>query len=243
MTAVVVVLPVLSRPHRVQPLLESLKESKKKVSLEPLFVVSGDDHEELEEVKASGASYLITDWLPGHADFAKKTNYGIASARGADWFLAGADDLVFQYGWADIAIEVSRSSGCRFVGTNDRANPMVMSGAHATHPLVHRSYVELGTIDEPGKLYCEQYSHQAVDNEACATAKYRNEFVFAQMSVVEHHHPFYPINGVKVPMDSTYEKALKDGKADIELFHSREHLWDDGRGQRRLNGRARRPLQ
>lgn len=228
---VAVLIPVLNRPHRVGPLVESIRNSEKEIELAPLFLVSPGDTEELREVELSGADYLVTDWPAEHGDYAKKINLGCREVE-AEWFLAGADDLVFQPGWADIAIKVGEKEGKRFVGTNDRANPMVMRGKHATHPLVYRSYIEsLGTIDEPGKLYHEGYSHQCVDNEACGTAIFRGEFVFAQYAIVEHHHPIFPRRGVRIPMDSTYEKGMKNGKEDIAILRSREHLWDGQRSR------------
>jgi hypothetical protein len=221
---ILIVIPVLNRPHRVQPLVENIYRSRRHLELHPVFVLSPDDHEELEEVENSGEDYIVCDWQPERGDFARKTNLA-ANSFDDEWILAGADDLYFQPGWAEAAVSVATKTKKRFVSTNDRANPLVMRGDHATHPLVHRSYLQEGTIDEPNKIYFEGYSHQCVDNEATATAKYRNEYVFAQSSVVEHHHPIYPRRGVRVPLDSTYEKGLRDGKEDLALFKSRQHLW------------------
>lgn len=232
---VAVLIPVLNRPHRVEPLLQSLLESERIIPLQILFIVSRDDSQELAVIQNAAAQHLIVDWQPGRGDYAAKVNLAASKSK-ADWLLAGADDLVFKPGWADIAIAVAEESRKRFVATNDMANPAVMHGNHATHPLLHRSYFQLGTIDQPRKIYHEGYSHQCVDVEATETALYRDEFVFAQMSIVEHHHPIYPKKGVRVPMDSTYEKAMADGKEDLVLLHTRRHLWgvSNGTGRRRV---------
>lgn len=219
-------IPVLGRPQRVRPLVESIQASEGNVRLRPLFIVSTSDGEERSAIIDSDVEYLIADWLPERGDFAKKMNLAVSSTS-EEWFLAGADDLTFQPNWADIAIAVAKSTEKHFVATNDCANPLVVRGKHATHPLVHRSYLELGTIDEPGKLYHENYSHQCVDNEATGTAMYRDEYVFAQFSVVQHNHPIFPRNGVRVPMDATYEKGMRDGKEDIALLRTRQHLWGE----------------
>lgn len=144
----------------MRPLVYSIKASEREIKLNPLFIVSLADRQEWQELRRAKAPHVMVGWDPGPGDYAKKINYGI-EVTDDDWILAGADDLNFHSGWAEEAVRVSEQTRKRFVGTNDRANPAVMSGKHATHPLVHRSYVtELGTIDEPGKLYHEGYSHQ-----------------------------------------------------------------------------------
>lgn len=219
---VLVIIPVLGRPEAVPRLLRSLQESAGERVLHPLFMVSPGDDEELRAINAAGADRVIVPWEPGPGDFSRKTNLAIRETDN-EWILSAADDLVFHPGWADEAIRVSVARRKRFVATNDLANPLVIRGQHATHPLVHRSYVEeLGTWDEPGKLYHEGYSHQCVDVEASDTAKVRGEFVAATRSVVEHMHPIYR---KEVKMDETYRKALADGATDRDLLLRRMHLW------------------
>lgn len=219
-----VLIPVLNRPARVAPLLASLRASQQDTTLRPLFLVNRDDLLEIIALEEEAAPYLVCFEHREPGDFARKTNKGISHSCG-EWVFAGADDLDFQPGWADEAIRVSERSGCRFVALNDQANPLVVRGRHATHPLVHRSYIEeCGTVDEAGKLYCELYDHQFVDNEATETAKCRGEFVAAPAAVVRHMHPIYDR---AVSGDDTYRVGQAHGVDDRNLYTQRHRLiWE-----------------
>jgi hypothetical protein len=211
--------PVLGRPHRVEPLLESLAAATS-VPYVAVFVCSPGDDEELAAVRAAAApavSLLVADRPAGPGDFAFKTNLAYRWTE-EPWLFTGADDLRFHPGWAEEALRVAAETGARVVGTNDLGNPTVMSGRHATHSLVARSYADgLGTLDGPGAVLCEQYDHQYVDTELVVTAQTRGEWAFADRSHVEHLHPFWG----KGRMDATYERGLAGGRADRALFMSR----------------------
>lgn len=222
MTTVSCLFPVLGRPHRVAPLLESLCASVCDVQLVPLFLLSPDDPREKEAVMESGANFCQVSWPAGYADWARKINLGYKETH-EPWLLLGADDLTFDYRWADEALRVAAETGKRVIGTNDMANPTTMRGIHSTHPLVARSYAdELGTIDGPGQVVTEEYSHQGVDTELVETAIYRGEWAFATQSRVRHHHPIYDRT---VPMDETYRKGQATSRQDAVLFQQRRPLW------------------
>jgi hypothetical protein len=218
-TDVIVLIPVLGRPHRVEPLLESLIQSQGRAVIRPLFIVSPNDVDEIRAVAASGADFEVVPWDPGPGDFARKINYGMISTLDP-WIFTGADDLKFHAGWADAAIACAGDS-YGVVGTNDLGNATVMRGDHATHLLIRREYAIAGTIDEPAKIFHEGYDHQWVDAELVATAKARGQWVFCRGSIVEHLHPFWG----KAERDATYEKALAHGAADRVLFNRRSRLW------------------
>lgn len=167
---------------------------------------------------------MVVETKRNPGSYARKINVGAnkAIADGADWILAGADDLEFTVGWADEAIRVSEQSGKRFVATNDKGNGMVVRGKHATHPLVHRSYLPLAVVDRPGHLYHQGYDHQACDCEASETAMWRGEFVAATNAVVIHRHFMW--RGGQ-PMDDTYRKGQAHGREDRALLNARRPLW------------------
>lgn len=217
---VTVILPVLGRPHRVPTLLQSLRDSQHRVPLEPLFMVSPGDRQQLRMIQKWGAPHIVVGWQPDRGDYAMKINMACRETD-TEWVLAGADDLDFKHGWADEAIRVSEQSGKRFVATNDMGNPLVRRGKHATHPLVHRSYLPLAVTDSPGDLYYEGYHHECVDVEATGTAMAYGEFVFAPRAVVEHCHYLWR----KSRFDATYEKGRSHGREDRELCARRTHLW------------------
>lgn len=221
---ILVVIPVLNRPDRVEPLLASLYASQAAVELRPLFVVSPGDVAEEEAVRSSDADWMLVPFPRGNGDYARKCNRAAAHAHatGHEWVFLGADDLCFCHGWADEALEVAAVAPyAQVIGTNDLGNPAVVRGEQATHSLVRTSYLARGTIDEPGKLLHEGYAHNWVDNELVGTARARGVFVFAAHSHVEHLHPSWG----KAADDATYRLGMEQYAADSQLFRVRERLW------------------
>ena len=213
-----VVIPVLRRPHRVAPLLESLIDSRQPCW--PLFVCTNGDAEEIEAVRQTGMAYLV---IPPNerGDYACKIQAGFEHT--SDPFIfTGADDLNFHKGWLEAALRCMEDPAIGVVGTNDLGNSRVMEGRHSTHSLVRRTYVEQhGTIDQPGQVLHPGYWHEYVDDELVQTAKVRKAWAFAEDSVVEHLHP----NWGKSDMDPLYDEQYTRMIVDKPLFKRRRHLW------------------
>lgn len=214
-------IPVLGRPDRVNPLADSFHEATPRGRL--FFLCSPDDFDEIDAVVEAGEHPHIVTWKPGCGDYSRKTNWGFrrAVSMGFEWMLLGADDLAFQAGWLEAALAVHVETGACVVGTNDGHNPKVLAGQHATHPLVHRDYLECGTVDEGRKILHEEYDHQWVDNEFVETAQSRGTYAHAHEARVEHLHPIWGHG----EMDATYTKAMKHGARDQALYLARRHLW------------------
>ena len=221
MTAVTVGIPVLGRPARVAPLLESLLGSLAAVPLRPLFLVSPGDDAELDAVLATGVEHIVVPWEPGLADFARKHNLGFRATQD-EWYFVGADDLRFHPGWADRALDVAAETDACVVGTNDLGNAEVRAGRHATHMLVNRDYLACEpVVGRPGEVLCELYGHECCDNELVETAMARGTYAHADDSIVEHLHPFWG----KGDEDATYRKGRETSGADRNLLQSRRPLW------------------
>lgn len=127
----------------------------------------------------------------------------IAAKDGHKWLFIGADDLDFKPGWFDEAKRVAYAENAYVIGTNDLCNPRVIAGEHATHFLVRREYLTVGTLDKPNELMSEAYLHSFVDDEIRLTAIARGAYAHAGKSIVEHLHP---LTG-KSEWDSTYERG------------------------------------
>jgi len=211
-----ILVPVLARPHRVQPLLESIAATTTNYTV--LFLTTPDDYEEREAIVAASARFLDVP-MERRGDYARKINAGVAATTHPYVFLA-ADDLQFHPNWFDRAADKMRGR-IGVVGTNDLGNPSVLAGDHATHCLVAREYVAQGTIDENGKLLHEGYAHNFVDNELVETAKTRSAWAFASDSIVEHMHPSWG----KAKRDATYNLGRGRFESDRRLFHRRQPLW------------------
>jgi glycosyltransferase involved in cell wall biosynthesis len=209
----VILVPVLRRPHRVRPLLRSIRRTTPR-PYRVLFIADPGDEAEQDAVRDAGGELLIVA-----GNYARKINAGI-DASCERLILTGADDVQFHRGWLEAAVAHLRGT-VMVVGTNDLCNPLTMRGEHATHFLVDRRYVKQGTIDEPGKLMHEGYPHEYVDNELVATAKARGVWAWAQDSIVEHLHP----NVGKAPIDDLYAASRQRMRAGRAIFNSRRHLW------------------
>ncbi len=211
-----ILIPVLSRPHNVKPLLESVQVTEAPYRV--IFLCSPHDPLQIRACERSGAETLIVNWPAGKADYAKKINYGFEHSD-SEWVFQGADDLKFHPGWDVEALADAERHGRDVIGINDLHNPRVLRGLGSTHTLFSRSYIEEqgGTTDNTGTVLCELYDHQYVDNEFVETARKRKVWVFCRTAIVEHMHPAWGL----AKSDKTYKKALRNSLADYHLFQRR----------------------
>lgn len=213
----VILVPVLDRPHRVAPLLDSI-EAATPGRPSVLFLTDGRgaDFEEIErqEDEHPGVLVLVN---PDGGTYAEKINRGLEVTEGQLAFL-GADDLEFRPGWLEAA-KSRLTDRVKVVGVNDLLRRRAKRRDHATHFLVDRSYY--GTIDEPDKLLHEGYGHCFVDDELIATAKKRGVYAYAPDSQVRHLHWM----SRSAPDDDTYRKGRERFEQDRTLFHERSALW------------------
>ena len=212
---VVLLIPVLGRPQAVAPLLESLNVSTH-IPHRVLFLCSSDDSKEIAAVRKAGCDYLTFEGPPAHGQYAKKINLGYRETR-EEWLVLAADDITFEPGWLEAALH---AAGERFdvVSFDDCANYFVRQGLLATHSLMRRSYIDErgGSLDGPGIIYHEGYSHNFVDAEMSVLARQRGVFVYAKGAVVPHHHPAFG-----APTDATYTYGSGNFHPDRTLFCER----------------------
>jgi hypothetical protein len=213
----VIIVPMLGRAHHVGPLLGSIRATTPDARV--VFVCTPGDHAVLGAIDREGAQRLVVAYSP-IGDYARKINAGYGHTTEPHLFL-GASDLRFHHGWYEAA-RARLDHNVGVVGTNDLGSPRVMAGDHSTHSLVTRAYAdEWGTIDQPGKILCELYWHEYVDDEFVETAKLRGMFVSAPDSVVEHLHP----NWGKGETDPTYAAQRVRMTRGIRTYQRRRHLW------------------
>lgn len=204
------------------PLAQSFADSLPvNVEGELVFIASRDDRAEIQAVRATGFAPLTEGICLDDHQWSRKINHAVRKVK-ADWYLLGADDLQFEQGWLEEAVAVHAETGKLVIGTNDMGNLLVKQGRHATHPLVHRDYLSLGTIDDPSKLLHEGYKHNSVDVEFCETAMHRGQFAFAKDSIVRHLHPLWDRS---VKRDATYSKGIRFAHQDRILLNKRRPLW------------------
>lgn len=207
----VLLVPVLRRPHRVAPLLRSAKET---ADCRVLFICDPDDEAEITAVKKARAEHFT---LAGN--YAEKINAGVRATREPLIFL-GADDLRFHPGWLEAA-QAKLEPGIGVVGTNDLCNPRTFEGDHSTHSLITREYARRGTVDDPDCLLHEGYEHEYVDDELIGTAKARGAYAHAQDAIVEHLHPM----AGKARSDALYAAQGQRMRRTRHIFDARLPLW------------------
>ena len=226
-----VIVPVLQRPQRARPFMDSLRATTGRASV--LAVYSSWDQRTGRAWRRAGADVLEVAAQPG--SFAQKVNAGYR-ARAASEFTAGppppwvllvGDDVRFHPGWADAALEVAEATGADVVSTADRPGG---DGTAGVHPLVRRAYVdERGAAwgDGPGVVCHEGYRHNYVDAELAAVAKERGVWAPAPGAVIEHLHHIFGT----APVDRTYEVGTASLEQDRALFWARvaEHAEDPSR--------------
>ena len=204
-------MPVLNRPHRIEPLLQSIVEATDV----PHRVIFGcSDQATVDELDRLGAWY-VRDAGGDEGTWPKRINR-LYHEVNEPYILCAADDLAFRPGWFQAAmIVMNRVDGV--VAVNDLMN---MAGVHL---LLSRNYIETlgGCIGEPGVVCHQGYYHSYVDDEMRATAMFHGRWGFAQDSVVEHLHP----GTGKAPSDETYRIGEASMTQGHQVFMSRAHLW------------------
>lgn len=223
MPTCLIVVPVLARPWRIRPVLESIKRA----TPNPKVLVVASTHDTAVHLACAEASHVIADMAWVHipyepvGDYARKVNFGYLISNDPFLFLA-ADDLEFHEGWLEAAMAKMADPKIGVVGTQDLCNYRVLQGEHSTHSLMRRTYVDqFGLIDQPGLVLNPDYPHEFVDDEQVATAKFRGAFAFAGDSIVEHLHP----GCGKADWDELYSNNSERVKIGAGLYQQRCHLW------------------
>lgn len=213
---IAVLVPVLGRPARVRPLVESFTAATSPQDARLYFVAQRSDTDELEAIAAIGYDPILVDDVD--RSWARKINRGFTRTT-ESWLLLGADDLSFHAGWVDPVRDLLRTHA-GVIGTNDLGNPHTISGATSTHPLVRRLYADIcGTVDEVGKILHEGYDHNYPDTELARTAMARGMWVHRADCVIEHMHPAWG----KAQDDATYRRGQERAAQDHDLFVARGH--------------------
>lgn len=215
---VAVIVPVMQRPANAAPFMTSLRAS---TGLATVYAVCDRDDQDTQRAwKEAGATILEVDearQLDRPGTFAEKANAGYACSDEPWLFLVG-DDVKFYPGWLDHAQSIAGTE-YHVIGTNDLANPRVVSGEHATHMLVRRSYVdEVGASwDGPGVVAHQGYRHWYVDDEIVCAAKQRHVWATALGAIVEHRHPHWGT----AESDAVYELGQSHAGDDRVRFQRR----------------------
>lgn len=209
--SVAILVPILNRPHRIEPLLRNIAEA----TPEPHSVhFAASDEPSLSELRRLNAAYIQDDG----GTYPERIN-ALARITSEPFLMCAADDYAFRLGWLPEMLRVMEqfpnSSGIVFA--NDLYN------AAGTAVMVARSYVDElgGTADALGTVFHEGYIHSYCDDELREVAKHRNRCAYARDAIVEHLH----VGNGKAPMDDTYRLGEASMSQGLSLFRSRSSLW------------------
>ena len=218
MAEITILVPVLSRPGNVRPLVESIRATS---DADILFLGSPNFRDEEQAILEVGCDLMVTP-RQSKGDYARKINHGLR-ATDTPYVFLGADDIRFHPGWQEATLGAIAPDG--ICGTDDMGSPRVVAGEHSTHTLVSRLYAQevgvLGQIKEPLSVLCELYWHEFVDDELVNTAKFMNRWAFADGAKVEHLHP----NWGKAKPDPIYFEQRSRFRAGKLIYKKREYLW------------------
>lgn len=207
MSQLVVLVPVLGRPHRVRMTLDGFARTVPDARL--CFIPDPDDQPEISAIEEAGGEILFSL----QANYAGKINTAVKFTKEPLIFL-GADDLVPGEGWFEKALAYMHD-GVEVVGVND----MIQRGRqHTTHFLMTRHYAELPVITGERGPLAEVYHHSCIDDELIATAKHRNAYAYAPDAHVTHLHP----DMGTASLDDTYRKARRNIAEDRRIWKSRK---------------------
>lgn len=213
----VIIVPMLGRAHRVDPLLESIRAT---CTARVLFAVTPGDEAVIDAIDAAGEQRITVPRRPV-GDYARKINAGYRAST-EQLIFCGADDLLFHPGWFEAAT-AELKPGVGVVGTNDLGSPRVLRGEHSTHSLVTRDYADHhGTIDAPGAVMHEGYIHEYVDDELVGTARKRGAWAFASDARVQHLHPNW---NPDIVIDELYALQPRRMRLGRSYYQRRKRLW------------------
>lgn len=210
-----ILVPMLGRAHRIEPLLASIRAATPTAKV--LFLTAPTDADVRAAIDRTGEERLDVEYAPG--DYQRKINAGYRHTTEELLFMA-ADDVHFHPGWFE-ACKRRLCDQIGAVGTNDLSNRRAIRGRHSTHSLVARWYADLGTIDGQPGILCEEYPHEFCDDEFVATARKRRAWAHATDAIVEHLHPM----ASKAPMDDLYAQQGERMAAGRVIYQRRKRLW------------------
>jgi len=209
-----ILVPVM-RPGMARPFMESLEASGAPWigRLVSACAYRGDEALQREWLDA-GAGVVLCDGTT----MPVKVNRGYRATH-QTWVLFVGEDVRFHTGWHAAAMRAGADARIGVIGTNDLGHPKVMSGEHATHFLLRRSYVDKHGAgwDEPGVVMHEGYRHWFADDEIITAAKQRSAWMPALGCVIEHLHPAWG----KAAHDEVYSLGAQAEAHDRALFEQR----------------------
>jgi hypothetical protein len=217
-----ILLATTGRPDMAQAFAESLAATTVGHDIELVAAVDNcpETVRRLGALEQEGGFRLVVDYCETYRGSSRAWNDALASSTG-DKVVLAADDLEFQPGWLDAALEqlAEFPDGWGFVGFNDGHWGPELS----THYLMSRRFVAdvLG-----GVVAWESYRHSFNDREANARAREAGRYAWCENARVLHRHWIFGDR----PQDSTDTRLLAEHGESQRRFDERQAAgWPDER--------------
>lgn len=132
-----------------------------------------------------------------------------------DWYILGADDIVWHSDWLKEAMLVIDQTGAQVIGLNDGGHTDLND--YAPHYMVHRNFLH---AHQSGYMVPPEYKSWWFDREICQRARALGLYAPAWKAMAEHQHPDWGT----AQMDETYRQALTLHDVDGKLYRQRMGL-------------------
>lgn len=220
MGEIAVIVPVIERPDAAARFMESWENTS---SMSAVYAVAGPgDAATVKAWRAAGARRVLR---AGGSKFSTKVNAGYRWTI-EPWLLLVGDDVEFTPGWEQAALAVAEETGALMISTNDGSGRDEILSQLAVHPMINRTYIDkVGcTVDGPGTIAHEGYTHWYVDQEWSLLARARGQLAYARQALIRHNHPAWGTG----EWDHIYEIARQGAEADKLLCLSRLERYFSG---------------
>jgi hypothetical protein len=198
--------------ERVGDLLK--QKTPKGVKLAVYLAVESSDKETLAAAKKLPGVKLVKRHPGTTAVQGWNLAYKAAFADGADWFVLGADDIVWHDGWLGAALKTAKETGAQVVALNDGHTDLAQYGAH--YMMTRQFSLEhLG-----GAFVPPRYKSWWFDRDICDLARSVGTYAPCEAAMAEHLHPEWKT----ADMDATYQDGYQHHGADHELYKWRSSV-------------------
>ncbi len=200
------ILPSLNRPKKLVNAINNLIQTCDPVPIEIIVILDPSDlksQEVIKELEFPGQTLL--DPSP-KANPVKAWNYG-ASVSNGNWLYIASDDVICPRDWLTKGLNTPNQG---FMGYSDGR----VQAEYANFYMATRDWLR---AYQGGVLCVPHYQHWGLDPEICMRARNLGHYVLAHGVIFDHKHPVFG----NAKSDSTYKKASKHYREDMELFGRR----------------------
>lgn len=214
---VAVLMPTRGRAQQMRRNVAGLLECHvpRGVELCVVLAVCDDDWETKAAINEYLSDNVTMTERPRQSDAVQGWNQAADAAPFADWFILGADDIVWHSDWLKEAMLVIDQTGAQVIGLNDGGHTDLND--YAPHYMVRREFLEKY---QGGYMVPPEYKSWWFDREICQRARALGLYAPAWKAMAEHQHPDWGT----AQMDETYRQALTLHDVDGKLYRQRMGL-------------------